>query len=98
MTSLTRGRRPWLDGVRAIAVTAVVLYHGGVSWLPGGFLGVDIFFVLSGYLITSLLLSELHRTGRIDLRAGALARAVAGPAADRGRLVVARSTTSATWR
>ncbi len=67
MTTLAPGRRPWLDGVRALAVTAVVLYHGGVGWMPGGFLGVDAFFVLSGYLITSLLLKELDRTGRIDL-------------------------------
>jgi peptidoglycan/LPS O-acetylase OafA/YrhL len=56
-----------LDGVRALAVAAVLLYHGGVAWLPGGFLGVDVFFVLSGFLITSLLLAELRGTGRIDL-------------------------------
>ncbi len=56
-----------LDGVRAIAVAAVVLYHGGVSWLRGGFLGVDVFFVLSGFLITSLLLTELEGTGRVRL-------------------------------
>jgi peptidoglycan/LPS O-acetylase OafA/YrhL len=48
---------PALDGVRGVAVLAVLLFHGGVSWLPGGFLGVDAFFVLSGYLITGLLLS-----------------------------------------
>ena len=58
---------PALDGVRALAVTAVLLFHGGVSWLPGGFLGVDAFFVLSGFLITSLLLTEHGRTGRIRL-------------------------------
>jgi peptidoglycan/LPS O-acetylase OafA/YrhL len=57
--------RPALDGIRAIAVIAVVGYH--VGWLRGGFLGVDVFFVLSGYLITTLLLRELNRTGRIDL-------------------------------
>jgi peptidoglycan/LPS O-acetylase OafA/YrhL len=49
------GYQPALDGLRAFAVGAVMLYHAGVAWLPGGFLGVDVFFVLSGYLITSLL-------------------------------------------
>jgi len=61
--------RPALDGVRALAVTAVVLFHAGVSVLPGGFLGVDAFFVLSGYLITSLLLAEYAKRGRISLPA-----------------------------
>jgi peptidoglycan/LPS O-acetylase OafA/YrhL len=63
----TLAYRPGLDGVRALAVTAVVLYHGRVSVAPGGFLGVDLFFVLSGFLITSLLLNEHARTGSIDL-------------------------------
>lgn len=58
--------RPGLDGVRAIAVAIVVLYHGKVSAAGGGFLGVDVFFVLSGFLITSLLLHEHGRTGTID--------------------------------
>jgi peptidoglycan/LPS O-acetylase OafA/YrhL len=60
--------RPALDGVRALAVTAVLLYHGGVA-VPGGYLGVDVFLVLSGYLITSLLTTEWLAAGRIDLRA-----------------------------
>ncbi len=58
-----------LDGIRAVAVAGVVLYHAGARWLPGGFLGVDLFFVLSGFLITSLLLAEREATGRIDLPA-----------------------------
>lgn len=60
---------PGLDGLRAIAVAAVLLYHGGVFWATGGFLGVEAFFVLSGFLITSLLLSEWLRDSTIKLRA-----------------------------
>jgi peptidoglycan/LPS O-acetylase OafA/YrhL len=60
---------PALDGLRAVAVVGVMLFHGGVSWMPGGFLGVDVFFVLSGYLITTLLLRERVGTGTIDLKA-----------------------------
>ncbi len=58
-----------LDGLRGVAVAAVVGYHLRPEWVPGGFLGVDLFFVLSGYLITSLLLEEHTRTGRVDLLA-----------------------------
>ena len=58
-----------LDGLRAIAVMAVVFYHADFLWAEGGFLGVEVFFVISGYLITSLLLVEWLRTGRIDLKA-----------------------------
>src|ERR1700729_3531680 len=60
---------PGLDGLRALAVVAVLLYHGGVSWSGGGFLGVEMFFVLSGFLITSLLVAEWGRSGAIALRA-----------------------------
>lgn len=59
---------PALDGLRALAVIAVMVYHANTSWLPGGFLGVEVFFVLSGYLITLLLLAEHDRNGSIDLR------------------------------
>ena len=66
---MDRPRLAALDGVRALAVVAVLLFHGGVGWLGGGFLGVDVFFVLSGYLITGLLLVEWRRTGRLRLGA-----------------------------
>src|SRR5919106_1109573 len=60
--------RPALDGLRALAVVAVFAYHANLSWARAGFLGVDVFFVLSGYLITALLLTERRREGRIDLK------------------------------
>src|ERR1700761_98043 len=58
---------PGIDAMRALAVLAVFGYHAGLGWLPGGFLGVDVFFVISGYLITSLLLREFRGTGKIEL-------------------------------
>ena len=61
--------KPALDGLRAIAVMSVLAYHFGANWAKGGFLGVDMFFVLSGYLITSLLLVEWARNGRIQFAA-----------------------------
>jgi peptidoglycan/LPS O-acetylase OafA/YrhL len=60
-------RAPGLDGVRALAVLGVLAFHEGMSWVPGGFLGVDIFFVLSGYLITDLLVAKYHKDGGIGL-------------------------------
>ncbi len=63
------GYQPALDGLRGLAVFAVLAYHGGISRARGGFLGVDVFFVLSGYLITALLVQEWRQTGRIDIRA-----------------------------
>ena len=58
---------PGLDGMRALAVVAVMIYHANSDWLSGGFLGVEVFFVISGYLITLLLMAERERSGRIDL-------------------------------
>jgi len=65
---------PAIDGLRAVAVIAVMLYHLGVDWIPGGFLGVDLFFVISGYVITRLLLDSIQQRGGLDLRDFYLAR------------------------
>jgi peptidoglycan/LPS O-acetylase OafA/YrhL len=59
---------PGLDGLRAIAVIGVMIYHAHHDWLPGGFLGVEVFFVISGYLITLLLMGERERNGHVDLQ------------------------------
>ena len=69
------GRRPALDGLRAIAVLAVVLLHADFPFVEGGFLGVDVFFVLSGFLITTLLLEEFAQRGQINLKAFYVRRA-----------------------
>ena len=78
--------RPALDGLRGLAIIGVFAHHAQVPFLAGGFIGVDVFFVLSGFLITSLLLDELRRTGRIGLTGfwirRAKARSERGDAAD----------------
>ena len=58
-----------LDGLRGVAVILVIIFHSGLNWLPGGFLGVSVFFTLSGFLITSLLINERENSGRINLKA-----------------------------
>lgn len=69
MSSETRmGYLPALDGVRALSVVAVILYHAGIEWIPGGFIGVEVFFVVSGFLITSLMIDEQSMKGKIDLK------------------------------
>src|SRR5271154_900869 len=67
---LGRGQRymPGLDGLRALAVAAVIAYHLGLAWAPGGLLGVGVFFTLSGYLITDLLLTSWESVGSLQLR------------------------------
>jgi len=63
------GAQKWrehIDGLRAVAVLAVLLFHVGVPGFPGGFVGVDVFFVISGYLITGIIVAEIERTGRFD--------------------------------
>ena len=66
-SSRTLAHQPALDGLRAVAVTMVLVFHGGATWLRGGYVGVSVFFTLSGYLITSLLLVEHDRTGELRL-------------------------------
>src|SRR5690625_3722855 len=62
-----KGFRPDVEGLRAIAVGLVLIYHGGVTFVSGGYIGVDVFFVISGFLITGLLIRELERTNTISL-------------------------------
>lgn len=59
---------PGLDGLRAVAVIAVMIYHANSTWLKGGFIGVEVFFVISGYLITLLLIAEHEKTGAVDMK------------------------------
>lgn len=96
---------PALDGVRGRAVAAVLAYHGGLSWAGGGFLGVDAFLVLSGCLITTLLLAEADAREGVALRAFWMRRArrllpglfvlIAGVAAARSRSPAGARTTAA---
>jgi peptidoglycan/LPS O-acetylase OafA/YrhL len=67
-TPARAGYLPGLDGLRAISVVAVLLYHAGVRSMPGGFLGVEVFFVISGYLITLLLTREYSGASTISVR------------------------------
>ena len=62
------GYQPGLDGLRAISVIAVIIYHAGFSWMSGGFLGVEVFFVVSGFLITMLLIEEHESSGVVNFR------------------------------
>ncbi len=66
--SISNTHIPAIDGLRALAVFAVVLYHLGINWIPGGFLGVDLFFVISGYVITRLILDSIESANGLDLR------------------------------
>jgi len=59
--------RPDVEGLRAVAVLLVVLYHADVPWVTGGFVGVDVFFVLSGFVVTGLLLRERAASGTTKL-------------------------------
>ena len=69
MSEETRmGYQPALDGLRALSVIAVILYHAGIDWIPGGFIGVEVFFVVSGFLITSLMIDEQHVSGKVSLK------------------------------
>ena len=68
MSRRSLGYVPALDGLRALSVCAVIAYHAGASFIPGGFLGVEVFFVISGFLITTLMLEERTSTGRVSLR------------------------------
>ena len=66
--SISSTHIPAIDGLRALAVFAVVLYHLGIPWIPGGFLGVDLFFVISGYVITRLILDSIESANGLDIK------------------------------
>jgi peptidoglycan/LPS O-acetylase OafA/YrhL len=65
--SLEAGFRPDIEGLRAVALVAVLLYHAGLSFVPGGYVGVDVFFMISGFLMTGLLLKELEQSGKLSI-------------------------------
>ena len=87
------GYQPALDGLRALSVIAVIFYHAGFGWMHGGFFGVEVFFVVSGFLITSLLIEERERSGRIEL--ASVLDAAGAPAAAGARSSC--SSTVSTW-
>ena len=64
----TKPYLPYIDGLRGLAVTAVVAYHCALPFSGGGFVGVDVFFVISGFLITQILFAEVERTGTLNSR------------------------------
>jgi peptidoglycan/LPS O-acetylase OafA/YrhL len=91
--------QPALDGVRAVAVTMVLLFHGGIFWMHGGYFGVSMFFTLSGFLITSLLVREYDATNRISPGAFYMRRAKRLlPASTVCLAVVSIMATSHVWR
>ena len=86
--------RPDIEGLRAVAVVAVVLFHAAVPGIGGGYVGVDVFFVISGFLITGLLWREAHGTGTVRLRRfyGARARRLLPASAAVGVVTMIAST------
>lgn len=63
-----RGHRADIEGLRALSIIMIMVWHAGVTWFPGGFVSLDVFFVISGFLITQLLVKEIRMTGRLRLR------------------------------
>ena len=92
----TFGYQPALDGVRALAIVLVLLFHLGYDWMPGGYLGVSVFFTLSGFLITSLLLDERSRQ-RFDPGASVLRPPGPAPAAGFARVPRRHLACSSPW-
>src|SRR6478735_4907088 len=88
---------PGLDGLRALAVLAVIAYHLGLGWAPGGLLGVGVFFTLSGYLITDLLLAQHEITGRLQLASFWLSRARRLLSAIRGAVAASAAYVANWW-